>query len=122
MKKDFPQFTYTWKNGIYIFHGKLKPTINSPDYTVRIEYRGKRRPNVFILDPKIEDNAPHRFPIDKSLCLYHSSEYRWNEFCSLTDTIVPWTCAWLYFYEVWKETGIWYGEEYPHLAEKKKED
>ncbi len=81
-----------------------------------------KRPNVLILSPEIDDNAPHRFPKSKSLCLYHSSEFHWNETSYLSDTVVPWTCAWLYFYEVWKATGRWYGPEYPHSGEKKPED
>ena len=28
--------------------------------------------------------------------------------------IVPWAAAWLYFYEVWLDLGVWLGPEVPH--------
>lgn len=28
----------------------------------------------------------------------------------LVDTIVPWSSEWLFHYEMWKGTGIWFGD------------
>ena len=33
---------------------------------------------------------------------------------------MDWTIAWIYFYEVWLETNIWYGPEVPHNNNKEK--
>ncbi|MEW2483382.1 hypothetical protein AB0876_27745 [Mycobacterium sp. NPDC049093] len=27
------------------------------------------------------------------------------------DTIIPWASEWLFFYEVWKATAIWMGDD-----------
>ena len=32
---------------------------------------------------------------------------------------MDWTIAWIYFYEVWLETKIWYGPEASHNNKKK---
>jgi hypothetical protein len=89
---------------------------------VKIVYKLARDPKVFVLEPALEDNAPHRYPNTKALCLYSFKLFQWNDNLFVADYIVPWTATWLYFYEVWKETGKWYGEEAPHASNEPKVD
>lgn len=49
-----------------------------------------------------------------SLCLYHSSEFKWFDNPYLDKFIVPWTYMWQIYYTEWKLTGDWPGPEYPH--------
>ena len=117
MKKLFPQFTWAGKSGKYVFRGILNPSSNSQGYYIRINYDSFDVPKVFVDRPKIRDDAPHRYQKDKSLCLYHPKNFQWEQKYFLADTVVPWTIAWLYFYEAWIKTGIWYGPEAEHTQE-----
>jgi len=38
----------------------------------------------------------------------------------LAKTIVPWTAEWLFLYELWLETGMWWGLEASHNNSKSK--
>jgi hypothetical protein len=31
----------------------------------------------------------------------------------IAETIVPWACEWLAYYEIWKATGHWSGDQEP---------
>lgn len=35
--------------------------------------------------------------------------YGWTGDMLIADTIVPWTCEWLIYYEIWLAIGEWYG-------------
>lgn len=93
---------------------KLKPTEESIEYKVKLIARKYRiTVKVFIIEPKItlvENNkkVPHLYP-DCSLCLYYPKKNEFNYKDAWTKTIIPWTSLWLYYYEVWKETGCWLG-------------
>ena len=109
MKAAFPQFRHVvGRNKEVTWKGTLQPTPDSPVYTVRIVYMRKRAPQVWVLHPRLHENAPHRYK-DKSLCLYWPKEWRWSARESIADTIVGWTAIWLYYYEVWLVTDEWHG-------------
>ncbi|QNA72021.1 hypothetical protein C8250_009000 [Streptomyces sp. So13.3] len=96
----------------------LQPTTASRNYTVRIVYRHRRRPRVTITDPPLalHPNAtalPHVYP-DGDLCLYLPGE--WNEHMFLSNTILPWTSAWLLHYELWLVLGRWTGSGDDHVV------
>lgn len=110
MRRHFPQFRYE-RQGRWL--GVLKPTTQSPAYKVEIACREGRAPQVFVVHPEIDPDAPHRYR-DHSLCLYFPPEWRWSEERIIAKSIAPWTSVWLYCYEYWLETGEWYDEEAPH--------
>jgi hypothetical protein len=95
--------------------GQLKPQEDSPVYTVKIEY-DVDHPRVYVIKPKILDNAPHRYD-DGRLCLYYPKDMSFDETSLISDTIVPWTAVWLYYYEIWLKEGVWWGPEAPHLPQ-----
>jgi hypothetical protein len=114
MRDLYPAFTLTsWHAGLIQWSGRLQPTDQSDQYLVAIEYRLKLRPKVHVRAPElcIHENGeliPHLFP-DGTLCLYLTNSGEWSSADALAETTVPWTCLWLYHYEVWHATGVWMG-------------
>lgn len=86
--------------------GELTPCETA--YRVTIVYYN-RTPRVHVVDPDILPDAPYR-NADGSLGLYYPPDGSWTPKKLIANTIVPWACLWLYFYEVWVTTGTWYGE------------
>jgi hypothetical protein len=117
MQKLFPQLKYYRKNGQMFWLGTLQPSVSSPDYLIKIIYRIKKSPSVYVLNPEIIANAPHRY-LDGSLCLYYPRDWSWSYEKMIAETIVPWIAEWLLLYEFWIETGKWWGEEAPHRGVK----
>ena len=52
--------------------------------------------------------VPHLYS-NGSLCLYYPEYQEWNYRDSWAETLIPWTSLWLFYYEIWKETGNWLG-------------
>jgi hypothetical protein len=114
MRSKYPQFThFRSKEGNLVFTGTLQPQKNMPISTVFIEYRGKNSPRVWVAEPKLVDNTPHRYP-DGNICLFKPTDFDWTAGRPIADFIIPWTSSWLYFYEVWKTKHIWLGPEASH--------
>lgn len=110
MKKWYPQFTHKRIGKETIeFRGDLLVKPSMPAYTVSITYRGNLRPHVKIVHPTLVEEPPHFYQNTKTLCLYHPNNYKWVQGKLLIKEIVPWTAAWIYFYEVWLQEGEWYG-------------
>jgi hypothetical protein len=115
MKSQYPQFKSIKKDKSDIeFIGELTVKPEFPTYTVSINYRGSKSPVVKILKPELVDKPPHFYHSSKSLCLYHPDNYNWTKEKLIAKDIISWTAAWIYFYEVWLETGTWIGPEASH--------
>jgi hypothetical protein len=100
-----------------IMVGTLQPSEDSPVYTVKLVILDKAAPKVFVSMPEIRADAPHRYD-DGSLCLYDPRTYEghepeWTPADKVADTVLPWAAVWLHLYEIWCETGTWYGPEAP---------
>ncbi len=117
MKKSFPSLTYSRSHSEQHWIGDLKPSKYSDSYTIKIKYRGNFAPKAFVLNPILRQDRPHKYP-DGSLCLYFPREQKWKAEWLIAVKFVPWICEYLYFYECWLETGVWYGEEAPHKGAK----
>lgn len=118
MKSLFPSFHSYYKSGNLIFKGDLFIKKEIPVYNVSIVYRREKNPKVYINSPELKVNTPHRYR-EGNICLYHPLNFRRNGRQLVAKQIMGWTIAWIYFYEVWLETGVWYGPEVPHDEEKK---
>lgn len=118
MKAKFPKFKYKklGQNKV-LFNGFLQAKLEMPKYQVSLLYNGNCRPEVKVISPKLKENAPHVFD-SGNLCLYHSKNYHWSCNKLIAKQIMQWTIAWLYFYEIWKDCGIWYGPEVEHNIKK----
>ena len=114
MNMHFPQFKHKRNSeGNLIFTGVIQPKATMPIYTVSIEYRGYLTPRVTVIEPSLVEKPPH-FYKGGYLCLYKPENFNWTATKPLSNYIIPWTSCWLYFYEVWKEKGIWLGPESKH--------
>jgi hypothetical protein len=78
---------------------------------VEVAYVGSRFPVVRVLDPPLQPDAegvlPHLFR-EGTLCLHERHE--WRPDMLIVDTTMAWTSEWLYFYELWLGTGLWFGD------------
>ncbi len=114
MKRDFPQFRFSGTSGTGIWQGKLQPTLISPTYDILLKYNVNKAPQTWVTRPKLKENAPHRYK-DNSLCLYWYKEWNWSSDQCISRTIVVWVAFWLYFYEIWLDTGEWLAKSAPHI-------
>ncbi|MEC0174563.1 hypothetical protein P4H83_06720 [Paenibacillus favisporus] len=110
INKCFPQFIFHEEEQHWV--GKLISSYQKQSYTVKIVYN-RGNPKVFITHPGILRKCPHMYT-DNSLCLYYPPDKSYKVDKIIAKTIIPWTCEWLYYYEVWYETGVWWGPEAPH--------
>ena len=92
----------------------LQPSEGSEKYKVELITRiGAKAVEVFVVEPNIrklkkELSIPHLY-LNGSLCLYYPNYNEWSIEDLWADTLIPWTCLWLYFFELWLATGEWFG-------------
>lgn len=108
IRSMFPAFRGTIGRGNAVWRGTLQPQSSSPVYDIEIRYKDKRVPKVFVVTPTLAENAPHLYR-DRDLCLYWPKEWRWGARQLIADTILPWSALWLFYYELWLDTGKWLG-------------
>ncbi len=108
IKQHFPSFYYRSTPGLAIWQGTLQPRLSSPVYQIEIRYRGNKIPKVKVVSPPLADGSPHLYK-DGCLCLYWPKEWRWRPDQIIAKTILPWAASWLYYYELWLDTGEWLG-------------
>jgi hypothetical protein len=123
MKLMYPSFTVKYnKEGNLVFTGVICPSPVMPEFIVSIEYRGVFTPRVRVLSPPLVEKPPHYYHSFDCLCLFKPDNFRWTDTKPISNYIVSWTSCWLYFYEVWKEKGIWYGPEAEHATQSEKHE
>lgn len=89
--------------------GIIKPTDFSSEFKIKLEYRLGCNPIIDVLDPKLKGkNIPHLYK-ENHLCVYHPPSQDWNPKKYISNTLIPFTASWLYFYEIWLFTGVWEG-------------
>lgn len=119
IQKYYDNWNCSIEKSKLICKGIIKPTELSGSYLVRISYKLKESPKVYLIKPPLQKNvkgedAPHLYPNGR-LCVYHPRFKEWDGSKSIAQTIIPWTSLWLYYYEVWLVTGEWKGGgEHPH--------
>lgn len=104
----FPGFTYRRERGAAVWRGSLQPRPFSQQYRVAVRYKLSSYPTVKVISPALASKAPHRWS-DGALCLYYPKENPWQRDMLIATTILPWTALWLYYYELWLDTGKWLG-------------
>jgi hypothetical protein len=108
VRRFFPGFKFKWERGVAVWKGTLQPQELSPVYHVVIQYNHNKVPKVKVISPKLHPKAPELYG-DGALCLYWPKEWRWSPDELVAKTIIPWTAGWLYYYELWLDTGQWLG-------------
>jgi len=103
----------------------VQPDPLSRVYTVRIEYRQGDVPQVYVLEPDLVALAegrrlPHVYgQSPPCLCLYLPGTGEWSPTKRISETIVPWTYLWLWYFEEWLASDVWKGGgQHPRLPDK----
>ena len=88
-----------------------------------------RAPEMFVVSPNLHALAgsnpiPHVYRNDGTgvllLCLWWPKRREWVPQLKLTETFIPWTAEWLWYFEDWLLTGEWAGGgEHPEPARKR---
>lgn len=105
---SFNQNRLTWKYGI-------TPSPLSDSYDIKLIFIKGEHPNIFIIRPKLQlyperKKLPHVYSTEKQwICIYYRKGREWNSGMLIANSIIPWTCEWLYHYELWVNTGTWHG-------------
>lgn len=111
LRAYFPDATTRVRAGQLTWRGRIQPTPASRAYLVDLLYAAPNYPVVRILDPPLRPDAegvlPHLFR-HGTLCLHERHE--WRPDMRIVDTTMAWTSEWLYFYEIWLGTGLWFGD------------
>lgn len=108
-----------------IFSVELSPTAASRIYTCEIRLRpGISIPEVFIVNPDLRALAggralPHIYTHNgrgTRLCLWRPMKHEWHWSMKLSETCIPWTIRWLWYFEDWLHSDEWAGGgEHPDL-------
>ena len=114
VKRLYPSSEARCKCGTMEIILSLKPTDVSIDYKVRlVAQQGRKGVDIFVEEPRIGlyengKKVPHLYA-NSSLCLYYPEYQEWNYRDSWAETLIPWASLWLFYYEIWKDTGTWLG-------------
>lgn len=111
IQKKFPYFNIKINNNKLTCTGVVISSLTKNEYEIRIEKLINKSPKVFIIKPDIIKKHVYS---DGSLCFYSSKNFKWNNNLLISDYHIPWTSAWIYFYEAWIITGIWFADEVEH--------
>jgi hypothetical protein len=84
-------------------------------YKVRIEYQQGGVPQVYVVAPHLSAltegrKLPHVYQQQPArLCLYMPGAGEWSSATRISETVVPWTFLWLWYFEEWLVSGTWKG-------------
>ncbi len=98
-------------------HLMLKPTSMSAVYTIELLYEFGKTPKVRVIEPEVIEKAPHMY-LGGYLCTHYNEWLNWNSTLKISDVILPWVSDWLFYFEIWKATGRWYGEPDPRHTQR----
>lgn len=128
VKQNFSGTKIINKQGKLHLFITLQPTPFSPKYPIEVIGNSYGKYDVWLIGniQNIDDpDFPHKYEVDKKnnrvrLCLYHPSRDKWKRDQEVYSTLIPWTCEWLYYYELWLDDGKWRGGgEHPNFNSKK---
>lgn len=97
---------------------QLSPSPASRFYQCELHVpAGLAAPKMFVVSPDLHSLAsgkrlPHVYPsesIGVPLCLWQPRYPEWDWSMKLSETYIPWTVEWLFYFELWLDTGVWAG-------------
>lgn len=127
-RKTFETLSYRFKDSppkwiardkFMVWEYTYKSVSCGRQYTICLNYERGFAPRVWIVEPdffKLTDlNFPHVYKEQSNmLCLYHPHDFQWHRNKDLIQTIILWSMLWIEFFEIFLETGKWYGPEANH--------
>ena len=92
-------------------------------YVVCLNYENGFSPRFWVVFPDfmMSSRLPHVYENNR-LCLYHPDNFKWTRDKDIVQTLMFWAAAWIEFYEIWVETGVWLGPEAEHKNESVKRE
>jgi hypothetical protein len=122
LRSFFPLGQTTWAPNWVKWKGRLTPSECGRGYAVELHYQLSDAPAVWVRKPNLKELAgerrlPHVYDQKtQELCLYLPRRGFWKPSRSLAVTILPWTCLWLFYFELWLITDDWAGAgEHPAI-------
>lgn len=118
LRHEYPKSTGSYGTGLMIWQGDFTPSALSDTYRLKIVYKSGKDPKVYIVSPKplpLAEGAtrlPHTYNYSdgkQRLCLFLPGVGEWNSSKPIANTIIHWAVQWMYYYEFWLATGIWFG-------------
>lgn len=100
------------------FQMELSPSPASRIYQCELQVpAGLAFPNMIVKSPNLQSLAegkklPHIYPYSGKgtrLCLWQPKYKEWDWSMRLSETYIPWTVEWLFYFEHWMDTGLWVG-------------
>jgi len=93
----------------------MRPTPLSRNYLVEVIYSPGAAPRVFVREPDLVSLAgkrslPHVYSQQPTrICLYLPNTGEWTRMKLLSETVLPWTALWLFYFEDWLLGDKWNG-------------
>jgi hypothetical protein len=107
-----------------VWEYRVRPSLLSRAYLVRIELNRDSVPRAFVLEPDLEVLAdgrrlPHIYRDPLRLCLYLPKSGEWHGSMRIDKTFVPWVATWLFYFEEWLASDDWKGGgEHPNVDDR----
>nr|WP_315290304.1 hypothetical protein [Serratia proteamaculans] len=121
----YERLIITDKDRTLLWEGWLQPSLFSRRYKVAVRYSLGKPPVCVVTEPDLVALAgttaiPHLYSKDKhipgtKLCLFlpcsqsDNKLSEWRSQLKISDTVIPWTSLWLFYFEQWLHTGHWEG-------------
>lgn len=105
----------TLHNGRLTWEFPAQPTPLSRQYLIRIVFQQGGTPKAYVVDPNLSvlaegKSLPHVYEQNPTqLCLYLPGSGEWSPSKKISETIVPWSVLWLFYFEDWLASGEWKG-------------
>lgn len=118
LSRAFPRGAIRLSAQRLVWECAVRPAPTCSEYIVRLEAGPAKMPSIYVQDPELVPNGdgllPHVYE-DGSLCVSKFGDF--HPGMLFVDSIVPWTSEWLIFYELWRATGLWFGDGADQLDE-----
>lgn len=111
LRSNFPTSAARLRAGQLTWEGTFQPTEAMDLYTLRLNAREGRAPDLFVTAPELVPDGAGRLPhvfASGAICLHRAGEWRPNML--FIETVIPWAEEWLFFYELWRADGVWRGD------------
>lgn len=111
----YPDGKGSIRHPILTWEDQLRPTALNRSYSTAVMYQLGLVPRTYVLNPSLRELAngrriPHLYSqVEQRLCLYLPNAGEWNPSKFISETIVPWTLLWLFYFEEWLATNEWKG-------------
>lgn len=116
LRQYFPLGKTEWDRHGVRWLGEISPSEFSRSYVVELRYKIRESPRVWVRKPDLKPltsgrRLPHVYDQqEQRLCLYFPGVGFWRPNLAIARTILPWTCLWLFNFEIWLVTDTWHTE------------